>query len=130
VRQQIQTVMPSGADIRFEKLAHADFADIGEPEIILGDDPVGAAGHGVCEAAKNERYVDANNNSRWDADRGKVGLGGARDAVLYTVVVTYPRMFPMYSLVGLPNDVTVEASTVLRSQPFDEQDRTQIQRNC
>jgi hypothetical protein len=130
VRAQIETLMPSGAEVRFEKLAHADFADIGEPETILGDDPQGAPGHGVCEAAKNERYVDANGNSRWDADRGKVGIGGARDAVLYTVVVTYPRLLPMYSLAGLPNEVTVEASTVLRSQPFDEQDRTQVQRNC
>jgi hypothetical protein len=130
VREQVLTVMPSGADVRFEKLAHADFADIGEPETILGDDAQGAPGHGVCEASKNERYVDANGNLRWDANRGKVGLGGARDAVLYTVIVTYPRMFPMYSMVGLSNEVTVEASTVLRSQPFDEQDRTQVQRNC
>jgi Flp pilus assembly protein TadG len=130
VREQVETVMPSGADVRFEKLAHADFADIGEPEIILGDDDQGEPGHGVCEASKSERYVDANNNSRWDSNRGSVGIGGARDAVLYTVIVTYPRMFPMYSLVGIPSTVTVEASTVLRSQPFDEQDRTQVQRNC
>lgn len=130
VRDQVATVMPSGAEIRFEKLAHADFADIGEPEIILGDDPEGQPGHGVCESSKNERYVDANNNGRWDADRGKIGLGGARDAVLYTVVVTYPRMFPMYTLVGMPRNVTIEASTVLRNQPFAEQDTNQPQRNC
>ena len=130
VRDQVSTVMPSGADIQFEKLSHADFADIGEPEVILGDDAEGEPGHGVCESSKNERYIDANNNGRWDADRGKTGIGGARDAVLYTVVVTYPRMFPMFTLAGLPRNVTIEASTVLRNQPFAEQDTTQPTRNC
>lgn len=130
VREQVQSVIPSNADIEFEELSHFDFADIGEPETILGDDPVGTAGHGVCEAAKNERYIDANGNSRWDPNRGKAGIGGARDAVLYTVTVSYPRILPMYSLVGLSDNVTIEASTVLRNQPFDEQDRNTTERNC
>ena len=130
VRQQIETVMPSGAQVEFIKLSHADFADIGEPEVILGDDPEGATGNGVCEGAKNERYIDANANGRWDADRGKDGIGGARDAVLYTVRVTYPRMFPLFTMTGMPRNVTLEASTVLRNQPFDEQDKSRLERNC
>lgn len=80
--------------------------------------------------SKNERYFDVNENGKWDADRGKDGIGGARDAVLYTAVVTYPRMFPMYGLIGLPQDVTLKASTVLRNQPFDEQDDAKIERKC
>lgn len=130
VRQRVSVVMPSGADVKFEKLSHYDFADIGEPEEILGDDPVGQPGHGKCEAAKKERYFDVNENGKWDKDRGKDGIGGARDAVLYTAIVTYPRMFPMYGLVGLPKNVTLEASTVLRNQPFDEQDDAKIERSC
>jgi len=130
VRNQIATVMPPGAVIDFEELSHFDFADIGEPETILGDDPAGAAGNGICEAAKGERYIDSNGNNRWDPDRGKDGIGGARDAVLYTVTVTYPRMFPMYTMAGLPSEITLEASTVLRNQPFDEQDRNTTERSC
>lgn len=130
VRAQVETVMPQGADVDFEELSHFDFADIGEPEEILGDDAEGVAGHGVCEAAKGERYIDTNDNNRWDADRGKDGIGGARDAVLYTVTVTYPRMFPLFTMIGVPSDVTLEASTVLRNQPFDEQDRNTTEKDC
>lgn len=130
VRQQIETVMPSGAQVTFEKLSHADFADIGEPEAILGDDAPDESGNGVCEGAKDERYIDANGNGRWDEDRGKTGIGGARDAVLYTARVTYPRMFPLFTMTGMPRNVTLEASTVLRNQPFDEQDKSRLERDC
>lgn len=130
VRERVSILMPAGAEIEFVPLSHYDFADIGEPEEILGDDPFGAPGHGVCEASKNERYIDANENGRWDSDRGKEGVGGARDAVLYTAIVEYPRMFPMYGLIGLPKNVRLEASTVLRNQPFDKQDDTKTERKC
>ncbi len=130
VRDQIETVMPSGAQVTFEKLSHADFADIGEPEAILGDDAPDESGFGVCEGVKGETYIDANENNRWDDDRGEEGIGGARDAVLYTVRVTYPRMFPLFTMTGMPRNVTLSASTVLRNQPFDEQDRSSIERDC
>lgn len=123
VRAQVRAVVPPGATIEFEKLSHFDFADIGEPEEVLGGN-----GDQVCDAG--ERYVDDNDNGQWDANRGKGGIGGARDAVLYTAIVTYPRMFPMFSLAGLPKDVTVTASSVLRNQPFDEQDRNATIRDC
>lgn len=124
VAKQIATVMPSGAQIEFEKVSHFDFADVGEPEEFTDQN-----NDGICN--NNEPYVDSNNNGSWDADRGKQGIGGARDVVLYTANVTYPRMFPLSSMIGLPNDVRVSASTVLRNQPFDEQnDRVTTVRNC
>jgi Flp pilus assembly pilin Flp len=123
VREQVEVVVPPGAQITFEKLSHADFADIGEPEPVLGDN-----GNQRCDPG--ERYVDVNASGNWEADRGKAGIGGARDAVLYTAVVTYPRMFPMFTLADLPRDITLRASTVLRNQPFDEQDRGTTQRDC
>jgi len=124
VRRQIATVMPDGAVIEFEKVSHFDFADVGEPEEFTdqNDDD-------VCN--NNEPYVDTNSNGRWDADRGKQGIGGARDVVLYTAIVTYPRLFPMYTMIGLPRNVNLSASTVLRNQPFDEQnDRVITPGNC
>lgn len=123
VREQVAVVVPPGAEITFEKQSHFDFADIGEPEPVLGD-------NGNLRCDPGERYVDVNESGNWEADRGKAGIGGARDAVLYTAVVTYPRMFPMFTLADLPRDITLRASTVLRNQPFDEQDRGTTQRDC
>jgi len=124
VQQQVEAVMPSGAVIEFEKVSHFDFSDVSEPEEFTdqNDDD-------ICN--NNEPYIDTNNNGRWDADRGKQGIGGARDVVLYTAIVTYPRLFPMYGLIGLPQEITLSASTVLRNQPFDEQnDRVIVPGNC
>lgn len=124
VQRQLATVMPSGARIDFEKVSHFDFADVGEPEEFTDQN-----NDGICN--NNEPYVDTNNNGGWDADRGKQGIGGARDVVLYTAIVSYPRMFPLYGMIGLPDEVRVSASTVLRNQPFDEQnDRVTTVRNC
>ncbi|MFO6429563.1 TadE/TadG family type IV pilus assembly protein [Erythrobacter sp. W302b] len=124
VTDQITSVMPSGATIDLEKLSFFEFADVSEPEEFtdMNND-------GICN--NNEPYIDANENGGWDANRGRDGIGGARDVVLYTATVTYPRLFPMYSMAGLPDNVTIEASTVLRNQPFDEQnDRVTTPGNC
>lgn len=122
VRNEVLKVTPSTATVTFEKLSHFDFTDIGEPEEFDDDN-----NDGICN--DNEVYVDSNGNNQWDADRGRAGIGGARDAVLYTAIVSYPRLFPMYGLAGMPQNVTLRASTVLRNQPFDEQDLTETG-NC
>lgn len=123
VRDEVLKVTPSTATVTFEKLSHFDFTDIGEPEEFDDDN-----NDGICN--DNEVFVDANENNQWDADRGQSGIGGARDAVLYTAIVSYPRLFPMYGLAGMPQNVTLRASTVLRNQPFDEQDRSTDTGNC
>lgn len=123
VRTAVLNVVPSTATVDFEKLSHFDFADIGEPEE-FSDDNI----DGICN--NNEVFVDMNGNGQWDSDRGRTGIGGARDAVLYTAVVSYPRLFPMYGLAGMSQNVTLRVSTVLRNQPFDEQDRSADTGNC
>lgn len=134
VRARILKLVPSATEITFEKKSHFDFADIGEPEPVLGDN-----GNERCDPG--ERYVDVNESGAWEADRGKTGIGGARDAVLYTATVSYPRLFPVHVMAGFFKDDngkpivmspwrTLSASTVLRNQPFDEQDRGTIERNC
>lgn len=122
VIDQVSNVVPSTAKVELEKLSHFDFSDIGEAEEIVDDD------NGVCDPGEN--YIDANGNGRWDSNRGDSGIGGARDAVLYTAVVTYPRLFPMAGLAGLPENVELRASTVLRNQPYDEQDRSTTTEPC
>lgn len=87
-------------------------------------------GNGRCD--DGEPYEDANHNSVWDADGGDEGQGGAKDAVLYTVSITYPRMFPLYNLIGVPPTTTVSAETVLKNQPYGDQGSyaPPVQRNC
>lgn len=124
VRDQVVSVMPSGSQVTFKKLSHFDFSDVALPEEFTDQ-------NSDSRCNNNEPYVDSNNNSRWDADRGADGLGGARDVVVYTATVTYPRMFPLFSMIGASQNVTLRAATVLRNQPFDEQNkRITTVRNC
>lgn len=122
VTSRVQQVAPN-ANVTLEKLSHFDFDDIGEPEAFTDEDD-----DGICN--NNEVFEDANANGQWDADRGSTGVGGARDAVLYTATVTYKRLFPMANLIGMDENVTVSASTVLRNQPYDNQDRNIDTGNC
>jgi Flp pilus assembly pilin Flp len=121
---QVRAVVPANATVTLTKQNYADFNDVGRPE-----DFTDSNNNGVCNGG--EPYVDANGNGQWDADRGAAGLGGARDVMLYTVRVSYPRLFPIYKFIGLPQNATVLGSTVLRNQPFDEQQtRITTTRNC
>lgn len=93
-------------------------------------------GNGRCDGPNGgtpgEIYIDANNNSQWDSDGGFDGQGGAKDAVVYTVAITYNRMFPLYRFVGVGNTTTVTAATTLANQPYDDQASygTPTTRNC
>jgi hypothetical protein len=83
---------------------------------------------GVCD--NGEPFEDVNGNDTWDADRGADGMGGARDAVLYTATLSYPRAFPLMGLLGFDNTVTARARTVLRNQPYGNQDVTVAIGHC
>lgn len=111
------------AEIKFDRRAYTDFSDISRPEEFTD-----ANGDGTCN--DGEPFEDANRNGTWDDDRGKVGMGGARDAVLYTVTISYPRAFPVMGLLGFSSTVTTQSRTVLRNQPFDEQDLAIPVGNC
>lgn len=93
--------------------------------------------NGTCDPpaglTPGEPYWDANHNGKWDKDGGNAGQGGAKDATLYTVTVSYPRLFPLYSVVpGLSSTTTVSAATVLRNQPYADQGSyaAAVEKNC
>ncbi len=130
VRELVRKVVPQGAEIEFERLSHFDFSDIGESEEIIPRGPPFEATDNNKTCDPGERYIDDNDNGSFDDNRGKEGNGGARDAVLFTAIVRYDRMFPMYELIGMPDQIEMRASTVLRNQPFDEQDRSTTPRDC
>lgn len=81
--------------------------------------------NGTCDGPQGstpgEPYEDTNNNGRWDGTGGNLSQGGAKDAVLYTASITYPRFFPMYNLIGGSRTTKVTASTILRNQPYGDQ---------
>ena len=74
--------------------------------------------NGVCD--NNEPYDDDNRSGSRDL-AGTSGQGSAKDTVLYTVVATYPRMFPLANFIGIPRTTTIRASTVLNNQPYGDQ---------
>lgn len=68
-----------------------------------------------------ECYDDINNNKRWDADPGQTGQGGANDVTLYTVTISYPRLFPVGALMGWATTQRLTARTLLKNQPYASQ---------
>lgn len=112
--KDFKTVVPT-ANITVTRRSFQNFSDVRKPEAFTDTN-----GNGQCD--DDEPFEDLNGNASWDADRGRDGLGSARDAVLYTATATYSRLFPLAGLVAaIPKDVTVQASTVLRNQPFRDQ---------
>jgi Flp pilus assembly protein TadG len=115
VTAAVHNVVPN-ATVSFSRAAYRDYSDIHQPEDYTDVDKDGSCDNG-------EPFEDVNGNGIWDADRGADSMGGARDAVLYTVTMSYPRIFPVMHLIGLPEVVTTQTKTVLRNQPYGTQNR-------
>jgi len=82
---------------------------------------------GLCNNGEN--FDDWNGNGTRDLEGARTNQGNARDAVIYTAHVTYPRLLPMGALLGWSNNVSITASTVLRNQPYGDQAATAV-RKC
>lgn len=117
VTAAVESIVAS-ATVQFERMSYTNFADMN-----VAEDFTDSNDDGLCN--DGEPFEDVNGNNLWDEDRGSSGMGGARDAVLYTVTVTYDRQFPLYNFIDVPARVSTEARTVLRNQPFAMQD-TQV----
>lgn len=75
--------------------------------------------NGICD--NGEAFTDTNNNGKRDLDGADDGQGGAADRTLYTVTVSYPRMFPLNNFIGGGNTTTFTARTILENQPYTDQ---------
>ncbi len=113
LREAVLPIVP-GAEIAVSRRNFATFAHIVTPEQFSDTNK-----NGKCD--QGEPFEDLNGNARWDRDRGREGLGGARDAVVLTATATYDRLLPLPDASGLGRRVTLEGKTVLRNQPFNEQ---------
>lgn len=122
VEGMVHHVVPD-AKLTFTRKAYSRFYDVGQAE-----DYNDLNGDGNCN--DGEPFIDSNQNARWDSDRGELGQGGARDAVLYEVDISYPRAFPVAGLLGLPNTHSTTVSTIMRNQPFSKQQTRDRTGNC
>lgn len=123
VRDRIKTVIPN-ASISIQRRSYTDFTDVNTPE-----DFNDSNGNGLYDP--NECFTDMNGNARWDADRGRSNSqGGADDVVLYTVSVSYNKIFPLWKLIGQPSTNVISAETTLRNQPFGVQSQQIGTRIC
>ncbi|MEO1045071.1 MAG: TadE family protein [Pseudomonadota bacterium] len=114
VTSQMQKIN-SSASLTFERTSYYDFEDVARAETIIDDD-----GNGECDAGEN--FEDENGNGTWDADVGEAGIGGPRDIVLYRVTMEYPRIFPLYGLLGQSQTGSMQYESVLKNQPYGDQD--------
>jgi len=127
VRDSIAS-LHSGANVDISRRFYRTFEDAAAAQAEVFTD---TNGNGTCDAG--EPYEDANNNSTWDEDGADAGQGGAKDAVLYTVDVSYPRIIPLEKFIpAYPDHVDVQAITVLENQPYGDQNQygAMTVRNC
>ena len=122
VTMMVRQIAP-GAELEFSRTSYSSFSDVGQPE-----DWNDVNGNGACD--DGEPFEDANGNGSWDANQGRTGFGGARDAVLYEVDVKYTRVFPISKLIGADPEFNPTVRTVLRNQPYAAQDTSRTTGNC
>lgn len=112
VLEGVRKVLP-GATIESKRQSYYDFTDIARPE--KWDD---TNKNGTCD--NGETFVDENRTGTWEPDVGRDSNGGAGDVVLYTVTVTYKRVFPV-PFWGSGAERTMVATAVKKNQPFAAQ---------
>jgi Flp pilus assembly protein TadG len=83
-----------------------------------GEDFNDMNGNGVCD--NGEPFVDYNKNGTRDADSSVQGRGGAKDVVVLTAKVEFPRLMLGHFFIATPLQ-TLTATTLLRNQPSDLQ---------
>lgn len=85
-------------------------------------------GNGVLDA--KECFDDLNNNKTWEADPGLNGQGGSNEVTLYTMTVTYKRLFPVAGVVGMGSQQTLSSTTILKNQPYAGQANPTVTKVC
>ncbi|MCW5646311.1 MAG: pilus assembly protein [Sphingopyxis sp.] len=111
VRQKVLNVFKNG-DVTFERKSYDSYSEVGQPEAFTDSNKNGRYDAGEC-------FEDVNGNSSWDADRGATGNGGAEDVVLYTATLEIERVLPVWKMLGQSQTSRIQATTVLRNQPYN-----------
>ncbi len=110
VKSQVQSVWRD-ADLKFKREAFDSFGGVGRAE-----DFTDANGNGKYD--KGECFIDANGNGMWDENRARTGNGGAEDVIAYTTEMRLMRIFPLWRMLGQPQNKSISVTTILRNQPY------------
>lgn len=116
VRNQVK-MLHKQATVTITRRFYRSFSDAAaaSAETFTDTDHDGLCNHG-------EPFDDRNSNGVRDTDGAdSVDHAGARDNVVYTVAISYPRMFPIDKLMGGNGTTRLTATTVLSNQPFGTQ---------
>lgn len=119
IRSAMRNIMPSYAEadenIILTKKNYTDYSRIDAAEKITTD----ANSNGVLDVG--DCWLDEDENGEFGTNEGASGLGGPDDGVFYTVTLKLPRLFPMASMMGLSEEQTVTARTLVINQPYGTQ---------
>lgn len=102
--------------------SYSTFSNI-KPEKFADNNNNGMRDAGEC-------FDDVNGNNSWDVDPGINGQGGADDITVFRMEVSYPRIFPMYGMLGWSKTQVISAKTILRNQPYASQSVIAVKSVC
>lgn len=118
----IHAVMP-GATVTIAKGTFYKYSQMDTMERLTTDHN----SNGVLDI--NDEWEDVDDNSiRNVVTAGKAGIGAADDIVRYNVTVTYPRLMPVYTLIGASANASINSSTLVKRQPYATQAAPTIRR--
>jgi len=109
----IRGMAPTATAVSTRK-SYPNFSQVATPEPFTDGNANGVRDAGEC-------YTDQNRNGQWDSDPGISGDGHASDIVLYTMTITFPRLFPINRLIGGSGNMSIQASTIMKNQPWADQ---------
>ncbi len=120
VRERMGVVARYGT-LAFTRTSYTDYNSVGRPENFTDSNGNGVRNPGEC-------YEDVNGNSQWDADRGSSGSGGASDVVVYQATFTFPRLFPLWKMLGQDANKSIVVASSVRNQPYSNQTSSTVVR--
>ncbi len=118
VRDAVSDVA-SYASLTFSRINYRTFTNVNQSESFTDSNNNGVRNPGEC-------FEDRNGSNSFDASGGANGQGGADDVVLYRVRMNFDRVFPLWRMLGEPQQEMIEVRTVLRNQPFNVQSSAQV----
>lgn len=113
VAGMVRVIAPNATFVS-ERESYSTFTNVGKPEPFTDTNGDGIRQTGEC-------FSDINGNGMWDSEDGRAGEGGASEVALYTMTVTYPRLFAIQKFLGWSDTGKVTAQTVLKNQPYATQ---------
>lgn len=116
VSNQIHNILPN-ATVTFSRQNYSNFSAVGRAEDFTDTNLNGTYDYPECF----QDIIGTGTTGVWDADIGRNGLGGANDVVEYTATVSYTSFIPAGAALGISPTTTLQATTMLRNQPFATQ---------